>query len=486
MVRYFFFAFLFLLPLQTVYLLREVFVGGEKWQYGVIAVYGTDVILLFSIVAFIFSCDLRKRWQSISDAGCKISDWKRSFQNPLSLISYPLSLIVLVLWAGLSILWAPDQMLAAYFFVKLLLAAGVFFLARSLSDEDTKTAIRLLIIGAVVQSLLGAWQFLAQSTFASTLLGMSAHEVAEAGTSVLKGWHQRWLRAYGTFEHPNVLGGFLATVLVLIVGYFSSVIPAPEPESRTSFSGSRIKSGMTIASAIIVLLGLILTFSRSAWLGAALGITVFSIYSYLNLVSNRVIIPRPRNYDTVFGMLMVLGVAGAVFVGVLHETVFPRFDSAAIEREGSVSERVQSLEDAKTVIGEGNMLLGTGVGNSTAEMMRLQPGRPVWSIQPAHNIPVLVFAELGLVGLVLFITFLFSVILIRQPAEKNLEIPRQPARHADASHAGGARNDSQGHGAIYIVALVVLVPALLLDHYLWTSHFGLLFFFLLLGFAARR
>jgi len=34
--------------------------------------------------------------------------------------------------------------------------------------------------------------------------------------------------------------------------------------------------------------------------------------------------------------------------------------------------------------------------------------------------------------------------------------------------------------------LFALLPSLFLDHWLWSSHFGILFFFLLLGFAARK
>lgn len=421
MARYFFFAFIFLLPLQTVYLLREVFVGGEKWQYGSVLIYVSDIILLFSIIAFIFSS-----WRDLT----------------LQVTRYKLqgtSLALLILWAGLSALWAPDQMLAGYFFVKLLLAAGVFFLARSLSDEDVKIAIKLLIIGAVLESLLGAWQFLSQSTFASTLLGMSAHEVAEAGTSVLKGWHQRWLRAYGTLPHPNMLGGYLAAVFVLCIGYYVSCIEELKRNQRIIF----------LAGLVVILFGLVVTFSRSAWLGAAMGIAVYYVSRIRYHVWGKL--------DT--QMLLILGIATIAFAGLFHDLVGLRFDSVAIVREGSVSERVQSLEDAKTVIGEGNMLLGTGAGNFTTEMMRLQPERPVWNIQPAHNVPVLVFAELGLVGLVLFLGFLVSILV---PILKSKIVNQKSA------------------------LLVTLVPIALLDHYLWTSHFGLLFLFLLLGLAVRK
>ena len=135
-------------------------------------------------------------------------------------------LLLLLLWAGLSMLWAPDAMLAGYFFVKLLLGAGVFFITRSLGEREVRTVVRILIAAAVIQSLLGIWQLVTQSTFASTLLGMSHYEVWQAGTSVLKNDTGRWLRAYGSFPHPNILGGFLSAVLVMMIAGYGSRMTA--------------------------------------------------------------------------------------------------------------------------------------------------------------------------------------------------------------------------------------------------------------------
>ena len=48
---YLFVLFLGIVPLQTVYLLREPMIGGEKWQYGTIGIYVTDLVLML-----IFGC----------------------------------------------------------------------------------------------------------------------------------------------------------------------------------------------------------------------------------------------------------------------------------------------------------------------------------------------------------------------------------------------------------------------------------------------
>lgn len=461
--------YLFLLPIQTVYFLREPFIDGVKWQYGTAGIYFSDLLLIGALVFFVASGFIWKKFQ--------ISNFKYRISTGL--------LTIFVLWAGVSILWAPDQVLAGYFFIKLILATAVFFLARSLGEEDRKTFVWVLIAAAVLQSFLGIGQFILQSTFASTLLGMSVHEVWQAGTSVLKNDSGRWLRAYGSFEHPNMLGGFLATALVMVIAYAVSfgesimkTVAMSREELRQSGASLWERSSDTVRMVVVagagmlILLALILTFSRSAWLGAGMGILfLIAQFFFLNVTSKQ----RSRNYVIFLKTLGMLGVAGIVFVGALHETVFPRFDSTVIESEGSVSERVQSFEDAQMVIGEGNIFLGTGAGNFTAQSMRSQPDRSVWTIQPAHNVFVLIFAELGLVGTVLFIAFLFSIFFKTEKIK--CYIIRRPSFRVTFLNE---RN------MVFVGAFVAVVPALLLDHYLWTSHFGLIFFFLLLGLALKE
>lgn len=415
--RYAFLAFLFLLPLSTVLLLREPFVGGEKWQYGTIGLYGTDILLVLAIMSAMIA---RYREHAM-----RTEAW---------------AILMFLVWAGISISWATDTVLAGYFFVKLLLASGVFWLARSMAGSDARLAVTLLVVAAAFQAMSGVGQFLSQASFSSTLLGMSAHESWQAGTSVLKNESGRWLRAYGTFPHPNMLGGFLGAILILVMGRIIFF----DGDQR-----SRIKSGITIASTIVILLGLILTFSRTAWLGAALGLLGIGAYAWST--GNKSFKKR------LLYSLGVLAIAVSVFAAVLHETILPRFDGATIASERSVSEREISLDDARTLI-MAHPFIGVGGGSFTAAIIDGEPDRPIWSIQPAHNAFALVLAELGIIGLVLF-SFVLGSILFQLKQGKNM---------------------------IFAVAFLTLIPSLFLDHWIFTSHFGILLFFLLAGLATRR
>lgn len=444
-----FFLFLFLLPLQTVWILREVSLDGSKWEYGTIGIFGTDVVLLLFMVTFL---------------GERIFSWKRN--NPRSFSFSFLfrgviakgalldartrivfgSLVALLVWSALSILWAEDTVLAGYFFVKMLFAAGVFFVARSLRYQFASYGALILFAGAVLESMLGLWQFLLQDTIRSTIFGMSHFEVWRPGVSVLKNESGRWLRAYGSLPHPNILGGFLASTLIF--GLFF-------------LSGARTKTQrITIfISTFFVALGVLVTFSRSAWLGVFLGVIALSFGVFRWGES-----AQKKHFALSFLLIMC---ALLPFLFLFRETIFPRFDSKTIEREGSISERITSLYDAKEVLSRGDILMGVGVGNFTNAVHSLHPTRPIWSVQPAHNVFLLVTAEGGVPGVILFLLFLISATgaILSVGKTKNLE--------------------KRLLSLTFFCAFVALLPSFFLDHFLWTAHFGMLLLFFLLGVVSK-
>ncbi|MDD3964968.1 MAG: O-antigen ligase family protein, partial [Candidatus Moranbacteria bacterium] len=456
LITTFFLFFLFLIPLQTIFFLREPFIGGEKWQYGTIGLYGTDILLLFLIIL-----SATAYWKRNIDLRFMIYKWRPSFQFLIlkSKIKNHISETLLgmfLLWVGLSIFWAGDQILALYFFVKLLLAVGLFAFVRS-REIDVKKIVWVLILLGVLQSGIGIAQFLGQKSIESSILGMSSYDAYQAGSSVLKIDSGRFLRAYGTFPHPNMLGGFLGVILVLGIAYYVLFI-------RYVRSWGMARDILFLLTSIIVIfLGLLLTFSRSAWLGVGVGIFVLGIVVFLQ-----------KEWDVrirFFKILIALGLAVTVFGSLLSEQILPRFDTVTIEREGSVTERVQSFRDASVVIGEGNVLLGTGAGNFTARMISLQPERPIWSIQPVHNVFVLVFTELGLVGFVLFLFFLFSLIK-NFIAGLDLRLQRA-SKSLDSRLLGDDTSENliiKKENILFGIALLVLIPSLFLDHFLWSSH----------------
>lgn len=419
LLQYFFLAFVFLLPLQTVFLLREPMINGVKWQYGVIALYATDILLVLSLIVFVWRL-IRKQEKIEKDATLKI-------------------FLVLIAWAGLSVLWAADVWLVFYFFLKLCLSFGVFILARSLDGKAIKKIIIALIVAALLESSLGVWQFLAQKSFSSMLLGMSDYEAWRAGVSVLKNESGRWLRAYGTFPHPNILGGFLGAVLAMAASLFVL----------------RENKKWILISVPIILLGLLVSFSRATWLGLVVGIGWLAgiIYQRNNFTER-------KNF---WKMIFVFSAAGIIFTFILKDVIFPRFDSVIIGKENSVSERETTWREAVFLIRK-HPFAGVGVGNYTVALIQKYPSIPVYAIQPAHNVFLLVGAELGLIGMIIFLGLVYKIVASIFSCDAKVCVSGVP----------------------FLAALLVLTPSLFIDHFLWSSHFGLLFFFLLAGLAMNR
>lgn len=80
-------------------------------------------------------------------------------------------------------------------------------------------------------------------------------------------------RARGTFKDPNVLGAFLVPALVYA---FNLVMTA-----------SREKALLAMLTMPILLFGLVLTFSRGAWINLGVSISIYAYLTFVTAVTNR-------------------------------------------------------------------------------------------------------------------------------------------------------------------------------------------------------
>lgn len=424
-------AFLLLLPVQTVWILREVMLGGEKWQYGTIGIYAMGIAASVALATYLRSVIRGRPFPSRLFSG-SIGSFLRRYPEAVALAAF-------LSWAGLSVSWSSDHALAAYSFANLALSVGIFFPVRdAVRKNGIGSVADILIFSALVQAAIGIAQFFLQDTVSSTMFGMSAHEAWRAGTSVLKIDAGRFLRAYGTFAHPNAYGLFLSVGLLLAV---RSVMSLPEAGAR------KPKDILILAGIPLLVLGSLVSFSRSAWIGFGLGLFVLTIRSFP--VSGRIV--GTRVAAAVAAVLLPV----IVFSWPLADIVSPRFSGEAIVMEGSATDRMTTYRDALDIV-RVHPLSGAGIGSLTADLIHMHPERPIRDIQPAHDVPLLILAELGIVGLLLsgFLAFRFFWL---------------PGRKSDT---------------VAIAILFAVLPSLLLDHFLWTSTFGLLFSATLFGIVA--
>jgi len=193
LVEYGLIFFAFFLPLQTRLILRQGEIHGVPVEYGTFSIYGTEILLwiifIVAIIAGLRKC-LRPQISQINNC---------SGRHPMVIIAG-----LLFFWSLISILWSDNHLIA--FRGSLTLASGiVLFLVLNYIPLSRLKIIWAFIAGVGVQALLGIYQFLAQTAFASKWLGMALHLPGTLGTSVVETASERWLRAYGSLPHPNIL-----------------------------------------------------------------------------------------------------------------------------------------------------------------------------------------------------------------------------------------------------------------------------------------
>lgn len=219
-------------------------------------------------------------------------------------------------------------------------------------DRDWQSILRALSLGTCWVSLLALAQFLRQGNiFGYYFLGEPLIYPSLGGVAKASFFGREVLRAYGTFPHPNVLGGAMA----LVVPWFLA-------------EGYLLSAGLG-------LLALLVSFSRSALICFLLGLFLLGILKAK-------------------GLLRVGLSIASLPVFILASTSFlPAATDLSLVR------RVELLQSAWAMV-RASPLAGVGLGLFTAKLPAFGlPSGPTLFLQPVHNIFALVAAESGLLAL---------------------------------------------------------------------------------------
>jgi hypothetical protein len=421
---YLLYLIIFLLPWQTRWIISEGFINKGSWEYGTFSLYAIDILIILAFAAFIFS------------------------QKELVIfIKKPIHRLFLLVFTLYSLCIIPLSLSPFLSFYKFGIWIAGIILIYLISKLPFRKASLAFISGAMFSGLLGIWQFLSQNSFASKWLGLGIHDSETPGTSVVEamapdGIIERWLRAYGSLDHPNMFGGVMAITLI-----FASWLWLFRKDAKNRFEGS-----ILIISIAILTAATIVSFSRTAWLAAGIGLLITLIYYFYN---------KNKHWVDVCAWLAAIGIVTFLITNQYSYLFTPRISGDTRLEQISINERLDGIETSKTLFYK-KPIFGFGPGSYTVAMQEINAKKPSWFYQPVHNSLALLVVEIGLVGVILLLLTIvsFLVYIFKQ--------------------------SSNEHRWLLVALILSLIVIAALDHWLVSLHFGIVFCATLLGLLASR
>jgi O-antigen ligase len=252
-------------------------------------------------------------------------------------------------------------------------------------------------VQGLIQSIVAIGQSLTQRSLGLQAWGEYALDPAWAGVSIVSNGAQRFLRAYGLADHPNILGGCLAFGMVVLLG----VILYGEKKYR----------GLGVLTFVLISAALFFTFSRAAWLAFLAGSGLMAgVEAWLKRGDNvRAMI---RLAVGAFVVLVPLTVAYQGYLGA-RLNIGNSFEAIRAEAQ-SINERVY-LNDSANRIFIKHPLTGVGLSASPVAMKNEFPEFPT-HYQPPHFTLLVVALETGIFGAVFYFLLMILpwVILLRR------------------------------------------------------------------------
>jgi hypothetical protein len=277
------------------------------------------------------------------------------------------------------------------------------------------------IIGMLGQTIIAITQSILQKSLNLPLVVEPALSLLLAGISktIING--DVFIRAYGTFPHPNILAfaGLVALLIIyapiftrkqslllyacilLVIGFVDHyLLTSMQAFTITILTGLYLGYGKSIqfpqwfirVSVWFLHILILLTFSKTAFILAL----ILDII-YLTVVRNSQLFHVEQFQNNIRSIGRIVLRVGAL--GILLITLIIPYPQII----ATISKRINYIVDAWQMI-MNNWFWGVGLGQYVANLP--SGGRELWQYEPVHNIVLLLWSEIGLMGLGLLIVIM--------------------------------------------------------------------------------
>lgn len=330
---------------------------------------------------------------------------------------------VLVLFIALTLATTLSRVATAQWWIEVVLLTLFVWTVRR-NNVDGRRVAAWLALSLVPHAMLAIWQYFTGSVLGSKWLGIAAHLAEELGVAVIEHDDVRILRAYGGFPHPNILGGWMAIGLVTVL-------------QLASWARARWQALGWILCAGLMSVTLLISYSRSAWLAAIFGVIVWVVVS---------IASQERRHDEGFSVqFATIALISAIVLGGAvgysqREHVLARTDATQRIEVKSVKTRMQSLVDGWQIF-LAHPIVGTGPNAELVALAASCGTKCREPLEPPHSVFLLALINIGVIG----VMFLIAVVWFFRQSWTRRSLP----------------------------IVLTIIPALLLDHYAWSTWSGL-------------
>ena len=343
-------------------------------------------LLIWSIYFFIFKSNERKEneFSFPSERRKYLSIKNREhFRKIPALIPW----LIFIGWISLTVIYSYDVISTIRETIKavnLFALLGIcYIMSIKYKGEFSKNFLKSLIAGAILPLLMAVYQLLSRA-------GMDIDDVSN--------------RIYGTFAHPNILATYTLLLLTVLIG--ESAAQERLSLKKIPFNSPLGRGGGGLALIIFLLAMIAFTYTRIAWIGAAL------LFVILGLVYQRKITAIILSGIVLFFALFY----------PLNNYLIQNYN-INLQTSGLISRLTSRSEDSDSVkwrISLANKVLplfrqrwflGYGYGSFPKVWDDNKDVGNIWdTTSEAHNDYIKVAFESGIVGLILFLGIFFSLL----------------------------------------------------------------------------